>query len=224
MTARRFLWRHPEWWAIACAAGAWLMIGASAAAGDHREHSGMRPGGAMAQWILMIVAAMVPTLIDPIREVAGRSFWHRRHRAVAEFLAGYISIWILFGIVITVPVSALPAGLRRELVPMVLLLAAAWHLSPLKWRSVMAGHRRISLAPSGWPAARDCVRQGWANGWPCVVACGPMMTACALAHDVRLMAAVAAIGWFERASFRPRPYPAIAVLAGLAIIAALGTS
>jgi predicted metal-binding membrane protein len=169
----------------------------------------------------MIVAAMIPTLIDPIREVAGRSFWHRRHRAVGVFLAGYMSVWILFGAVATLFVSWLPLDLRADLVPMVLLAAAAWQLSPVKWRAVMACHRRITLAPSGWPAARDCLRQGLAIGRPCIAACGPMMITCVLVHDVRLMAAVAAVGWFERAAFRPRPYPAVAVLAVLAAITAL---
>jgi predicted metal-binding membrane protein len=218
---RRLLWPHPEWWAVALAAGAWLVIFAGAGVTEHRAHLAAPLGDAITHWTLMMVAAMVPTLIDPIREVAGRSFWHRRHRAVAVFLAGYMSIWILFGIVVTVLVAWLPIAGRRDLVPITLVIAAAWQLSPLKWRSVMACHRRIALAPSGWPATRDCLRQGWAIGWPCVVACGPMMAACALVHDVGLMAAIAAIGWFERAAFRPRPYAAAAALASLAAIAAL---
>jgi predicted metal-binding membrane protein len=215
-------WLQPEWWAVALAGGAWLAVSARAlAGGDHLSHTGTTIAGAVTQWILMIVAMMVPTLIDSIREVAGRSFWHRRHRAVAVFLAGYLSAWILFGALLAVPAAALPPELRRNLLPMVLLIAAAWQLSPVKWRSVMACHRRIPLAPSGWAATRDCLKQGWAIGHPCIVACGPLMIACALVHDVRLMTAVAALGWFERAAFRPRPYPAIAVLAVLAAITAL---
>lgn len=196
------------------------MIARSAADGDHLSHAAPIVE-AVTHWTLMVVAAMVPTLIDPIREVAGRSFWHRRHRAVAVFLAGYVSVWLLFGVVVMLSIAWLPADFRLDLVPIALVIAAAWQLSPVKWRAVMACHRRIALAPSGWPAARDCLRQGWAIGRPCLAACGPMMTVCVLTHDVRLMAAVAAVGWLERAAFRPRPYPAIAILITLAAITAL---
>lgn len=222
---RRSLRRHPERWPLAIAASAWIAIVVRSIAVDHAGHTPATLatviGGAIVDWTTMAVAMMVPSLIVPIREVAARSFWNRRHRAVAAFLAGYVSIWILFGVVAAMALSPLPSDVRLRLLPVLLLAAAAWQLSPLKWRAVMACHRRITLAPDGWAATRDCVRQGWAIGSPCVVACGPMMAAGALTHDVRLMAVIAAIVAIERAAFRPRPRLTMAALASLAAVVTL---
>ena len=57
-----------------------------------------------ASWLLMVIAMMLPLVIDPIRGVAARSLWPRRHRAVGGFLLG-LSVWLVAGIVVSVAIA-----------------------------------------------------------------------------------------------------------------------
>src|SRR4051812_9468735 len=85
---RRFFWTHPEWWSLALVALAWGMVVAHA--GAHQEHAHHTMPGKdilsfpveFLNWSLMVVAMMVPLMLEPLRWVAFQSFRHRRHRAI----------------------------------------------------------------------------------------------------------------------------------------------
>lgn len=219
----RLAWRHPEWWAVALAAAAWLLIafGVLHRAGGHEaahhHHPGMAempsPAPAFAwageglAWAVMIVAMMVPLVLAPIVTTATRSLWRRRHRAVAGFLAGYLGLWIAGGAAAlgVIAVAGIGDRLRDPVVVAAgFILAAGWQLAPLRRRALMACHRTMPLAPRGWRADRDCVVYGWEIGRRCIVTCWPAMLACVLAgHSLPVMGGIGAIALAER--MRPRP-------------------
>jgi Predicted metal-binding integral membrane protein (DUF2182) len=217
----RAVWAHPEWWSLALSALAWLLIvfridspgaGRSHHAGDHAAaamgQSGFLPDVAAETfaWLLMVAAMMFPLLIDSIRTAAARSLWTRRHRAIAEFLTGYLVPWTIAGIVTIMLVRA--ASVSGSLgswmwVAAGFAAAAVWQLTPVKLRALRSCHRTMPLAPRGWRADRDCLRYGWTIGGRCVVSCWAMMAGCVLAaHSVPAMLCVTAVGSAER--FIPR--------------------
>lgn len=237
-----FAWRHPEWWSLAASAMAWglLVARATAAVGSggagHLTHGhglAMASAGqplawatASLDWLLMIVAMMVPLVVAPIRTTAARSLWSRRHRAIGGFLVGYLGAWTLMGLAASGLVAVL--GVRESLpLPAAAALgflgAALWQLNPIRDGAVRRCHRTMPLAPSGWRADRDCLCYGWRIGCRCLVSCGALMTACLLAsHGMLAMAAAAAVGAAERYAPRADRRLAALAIAGIALAYASG--
>jgi hypothetical protein len=219
----RVAWRHPEWWTIATSVITWLvLVGGSAmpAAGGtaihlhHAESSVERSAAWLgsiaadtAAWMLMVAAMMFPLVLGPIKVTAARSLWARRHRAIVGFLVGYSIPWMILG----ASMLLLLSGLRVRTSPgspaaAAIAFAAAmlWQGTAVRRRALVACHRTTPLAPAGWQADRDCVRQGWVVGVPCVVSCWPPMIACLLSgHNLLAMAGAGAIGFVERYAVRP---------------------
>jgi predicted metal-binding membrane protein len=187
---KRSEWRHPEWWALALSMGAW---GVLLADGVHRR---------MAAWSFMVVAMMVPLLVGPIRTTAARSLWHRRHRAIAIFLAGYLTLWIAAGVGVALLSSllGLNGGSPHALVvASSFALAAGWQLAPAKRRALNACHRTMPLAPRGGRADRDCFRYGARIGVYCLASCWALMLACMLTgHTTEVLVGVALVLAEER--------------------------
>lgn len=158
-------------------------------------------------WLIMVVAMMFPVVIDPIRTTATRSLWHRRHRAIGGFLMGYLGPWMVFGVAVSVAVFELrmQTGLEQAVAaPVGFGAAVLWQLTPTKHRAILACHRTLPIAPSGWRADRDCLRYGWVVGSSCLVSCWALMLACVLAeHSIPIMICATVVGWTERN--RPRP-------------------
>jgi predicted metal-binding membrane protein len=205
MTALRTLgWRYPEWWCVAASGAGWLVLAAIAGGREHFSAS-MSALESGIRWTLMVVAMMVPLVLGPLRFTAERSLWRRRHRAVAVFLAGFVSLWLLAGILLHLVIELLRAdgGTPPPLAAGGLLLAAAWQYTPAKRRALMACHRTRPLAPHGWRAHFDCLHYGCTVGVHCAVACWALMLSCALlGHSVLVMASVTAIALVERYSTR----------------------
>ncbi len=91
---RQFVWRHPEWWALALSLCAWCVLAAKAF--DPHAHHVQMSAGWLAQtlhWLWMTMAMMLPVMLEQVRTVAARSFWRRRNWAIAEFVAGYLALW-----------------------------------------------------------------------------------------------------------------------------------
>ena len=114
---RLIAWRHPEWWSLALSAGAaaaLLVFHTHIFAEASAHHASRLPPPsiaaaatiAFAQWLLMVVAMMVPLAAGAIRTTAARSLWRRRHRAIAAFLAGYLAPWAIAGVVVSIDASA----------------------------------------------------------------------------------------------------------------------
>jgi hypothetical protein len=214
---KRFLWAHPDWWILAASAatGVWMVFHGIRHAGHVHLSAASEQ---LFLWFLMIVAMMVPLVSDVLRTVAFRSLRRRRHRAMAGFLAGYLGMWTLAGIpALWVVYAASSQALLAT--GLAFLLAALWAASAPRRRALVACHRTMPLAPSGWRADFDCVRFGGVIGGSCVASCFPLMLACTLTgHRAEAMLAGATIAAVERLSFRT-PLRAVAgAQATLAVI------
>jgi predicted metal-binding membrane protein len=216
---RDFLWRHPEFPVLLLSAGAWLFLLAEpfARTGAPMAHPGH--GGAMLSlpeswpalllyWSIMLAAMMFPSLVPQVRLVAMRSFWSRRQRAITLFLAGYSVVWVLYAVLAELVLAGLQLAwspLVRYVVPLSLLLAALWQLTPQKRRSLVACHFTMPLAPAGWRADLDCSQYGVKTAWHCLVSCWALMLICAVAgHALWAMFVVTLMALSERVVRRPR--------------------
>jgi hypothetical protein len=213
-------WREPESCVFGLAAVAWVAIAGSALGSRHHEtHAMAWPMYAnsswlivrgMADWMLMVVAMMFPLTAGALHTTVVRSLWRRRHRAIAAWLAGYIVPWLLLGGAFTVLTAAAGHGtVPRPWVITAFVLAALWQATEKRARALNAAHRTWPLAPTGWPATRDCLRAGLVTSIYCAAACGPLMVACALLghgpSGVAAMICATAMAVIERYSVRPDP-------------------
>jgi predicted metal-binding membrane protein len=167
-------------------------------------------------WSIMVVAMMVPIMLDPLRWVAFQSFRHRRHRAILLFLVGFLLPWMAVGVV----VAWLPTfdwGRNPLMASGLFGLAALWVLVPVRRNALVFCHLRIPLAPSGWNADRDCLRFSLIVGASCVATCGFLMMACAITgHNLVAMLGGTVLGALEFRSFRQ---PTSLLLAGTLMLA-----
>jgi predicted metal-binding membrane protein len=172
----------------------------------------------------MAMAMMLPSTTESVRLAAALSLWRRRRLAIAEWIAGFIAVWLLSGAVILEGRElAIQQGLVRpgELPVIIgLVLAAVWQLTPTKQRALNGCHRTRPLAPSGLKADRDCLLFGGTIGSDCVVSCGPMMAAMTFAdrNQLIMMVGMTAVVLAER--FRHRA-PAINSAVALTLLAAI---
>lgn len=167
----------------------------------------------MSGWTLMIIAMMVPFVIGQIRFTAERSLWRRRHRAIAGFLAGYVTCWTLAGLFL-LGIHASPRAAA-----IAFLAAAVWQLTPQRRVAMASCHRTVPLAPHGWRADVATLRYGWSIGRSCVLTCWLAMAGCALTgHGVPVMLALAGLAYAERVARRPNHKFFSAALAAIAIV------
>jgi predicted metal-binding membrane protein len=212
-------WRHPEWWTLALSGGAWVAIAtvATSAAGatghGHAELRSLPDLVAVAaharDWLLMIAAMMLPLSVGSIQATAARSLWRRRHRAIFFWLAGYLTPWLVLGLVVSIFTNQLSSGqaISGSLAALAFIAAGLWQVAPPRARALMRCHKTQPLAPKGWHANYDCVRYGWSTGVNCVSACGVLMVACWLLGHGGLglagMLMATGIGLAERYMIRP---------------------
>jgi predicted metal-binding membrane protein len=128
-------------------------------------------------WVLMLVAMMSPLLIHPVSHVRLSSFRHRRIYAMALFLAGYVSIWMVAGALLFVVaiVAGLYAAQSWTPVAMAFLVAAVWQASPAKQRCLNGCHSLRSLVAFGRAADLDALCFGLEHGSWCVGSCWALM-------------------------------------------------
>lgn len=216
MTALRVGWRHPEWpWAL-LAAGAW----AASAAQRPDAMAGMamaRPWAAdVGWWSVMAAAMMVPATLPTLRAVGLESLWTRRVRAPALFLAAFLAVWAAFGAAALAAWAMLGGGEDGTAAAALLFAAAAWELTAYKRRRLKRCHRMLPLAPRGRAGDRSCLRFGAYHAWASIGSCGPLMLPMVALHSVALMAALAAVGTWQRLARVPRLKACAALLAVLA--------
>ena len=157
-------------------------------------------------WGLMAVAMMVPPALPAVRHVAVNSLYWRRHRAVLEFLLGFLAIWVAFSVVVLGAIGNWEPARSQWMLAAALALAAAWQLTPLKGRALRLCHRPSPLPPRGWQASLGAAHFGWRNGAACLLSCWAMMVAVALVTSSMLvwMAALTALICFEKLNLKPR--------------------
>jgi predicted metal-binding membrane protein len=178
-----FAARYPEWWVLALSLGSWIWI-VLLKRTDCCSHYGLGDlfsignwSESLMEWLLMTAAMMIPLLIPVLRIVAFRSLWRRRHRAIAGFLLGYFTIWLLVGIAWLILLTSIRAmGWNGwNLWIMGFLIAAAWQISSFKRLAQISCHRTIPLGPDTWKADLDCLRYGAIHGRSCATSCWALM-------------------------------------------------
>ena len=203
VTLRHVLAWHPEWWVYASALVSWLVLAWMSA------EVAMSHGGFVAEWsqlstywVLMVLAMMLPVIAPHVRTVGLRSLWSRRHRSTFFYVVGYVALWAGLGAVLEAALVTLGLGHHHDgtyLLPIALLLAAAWQVS-FPRRRVLRRCAPLRLGVSSGVAADiDCTRAGVRSGLRCLVECWPVMLAMALSHSLVLMAGVTVVLLTERA-------------------------
>jgi len=240
---RRLLLRRPELGAAVVVAAAWVTLVALDAAGGRGNGAGAGGmpgmtargpatlGGAwsaavsgLPSWILMTVAMMGPAALLSVGYAGRTSLRWRRRRAMAEFSAGYLAVWAAFGVLALAAAASAPGVARPVTLAVVLAAAAAWQLTPVKRRFLLAAHRSVPLPPRGWRAERGALAFGLRNGLACVGSCWCLMLVMAVGPGGGLLwpAALTGVVTAERLSRRPRhATQATAVVLGFATVATL---
>jgi predicted metal-binding membrane protein len=223
------LWSEDAVWI--CTIGNAGSAGHALASGAENSASGLSSLLAAApMWGLMAVAMMVPPALPAVRHVALNSLYWRRRRAVGEFLFGFLAIWIAFSVVVLGALSLWEPARSEWALAAALAIAAAWQLTPLKWRALRDCHQPSPLPPRGWRASLGAARFGWRNGTACLLSCWAMMVAVALVTSSMLiwMAALTALIYIEKLNLKPRTasrrvaVPLAVAALGVATLALLG--
>ena len=186
--------RRPEVWVygVATAAGGLLMIP------HHHPDAASVPVG-IGHWGLMVVAMMLPVVGADARRVAMRALWRRRQRAMLEFLAGYLAVWVAIGVALVCTQSAVGTPPIPSIAVVAGLLgAAAWQISRPRRRVLRRCGSLGSCAAKGWAATRDGVLSGVRVGRRCAFTCAPLMLAISASHEPFLMVAGFALLVSER--------------------------
>jgi len=169
---------------------------------------------------VMTLAMMLPLTSASLRFVVLRSFPWRRRRAVGWWLAGYLGLWALAILLLSLVASAAESAARGGAWPAAgaFLFAAVWQLTPVKQWALRACHHTQPLYPTGARGDLSCAGFGVRIAGACVVSCGPLMLAAIAAPaPILAMAAAFAAALFERRVWRP---PTAPTAIGLALIAA----
>ncbi len=126
--------------------------------------------GLLAGWGLMVVAMMLPKLILPIEYIYARSLKRYRFRLSVLFVLGYLSSWMLAGVIMTGVILAFNYWLPTSYLPAigVGIMAAIYQCSPVKQRFLNLGHDHWNLPAFGFPAFRAATLFGVVHGAWCV--------------------------------------------------------
>ena len=137
-------------------------------------------------WALMMAAMMLPSMTPVVSLYDRMRVGHRMHRgATAAFVAGYLAMWTAIGLAAYGLVRAGDALLGgtlgwndagREVAAVVILLAAAYQLSPLKERCLRHCRSPLGFLLAHWRGGYDgAVRMGATHGAWCVGCCWALM-------------------------------------------------
>ena len=196
----QLLWRFPDLWMLSLSLVAWIALAARVRVHVHQ----MGVAANWWHWMLMVAAMMLPLQIDGVRLTAERSLWSRRHRAIALYLFGYLSVWALAGALLACAFMSWEILHRIDWTAGAAIgffVAAAWLLSPWKPIAARMCHRTLPLSPTGWRADRDCIAYGWIAGCGCAFNCWPLMLVCWLSgHSFIAMILAFGLGWTDRHS------------------------
>jgi predicted metal-binding membrane protein len=158
-------------------------------------------GGHALAWVLMVAAMMLPTtypLLAMFRRIAdGRP---DRARLVALVVAGFLAVWLGFGLVAHLLDAGVRAAATRSgflvqhgwaIAALVLAGAGAFQFSALKYRCLEACRAPFAFVASRWHGrspAREAFRLGVDHGAFCVGCCWALML-------VMFVVGVGSVGW-----------------------------
>jgi len=121
-------------------------------------------------WGLMVVAMMQTKLILPIQLIYMQSFKRYRFFHSFLFVLGYITAWMIAGILMIAVIIELNVLMPISYIPAlgVLLIAVIWQFSPIKQRFLNLGGDHRMLPAFGWIASRDALYFGIMHGLWCI--------------------------------------------------------
>lgn len=139
-------------------------------------------------WTLMTVAMMLPTSL-PLVILFSRLVHQRPHRArlVALVIAGYLSVWTLFGVIAHIGDLGLHEAVEQSrwlednawlLGAGTLVLAGVYQFTPLKYMCLDKCRSPLSFITEHWRGGREgaqAVRLGIHHGLFCVGCCWSLM-------------------------------------------------
>jgi predicted metal-binding membrane protein len=162
---------------------------------------------------------MLPLMLGAVRHVASSGRGLGRHRAIAEFAAGYLTVWMAAMLLITRTWSTAAALLGSTVVVGIVIAAAAlWEVAPAKQGQLRRCARKVPIAESGWRADADCARFGAVAGAACVASCWALMAVCvAFAHSLPVMIALFGVQLGGRYQQRPSPVLSAAAIVGVCV-------
>lgn len=146
------------------------------------EFSRLPLGEIAAEWILMVLAMMLPVITPHLAVFAARIYRAQRNTAVAAAVAGYMLTWILVGIAVCIALLASRAlvavtgmGMLSSLLAYV--VAIGWIWLPIRRAAFFRCHASPLLygAQSQW--VRHSFRYGLGLGKNCSIVCLPLMAA-----------------------------------------------
>jgi predicted metal-binding membrane protein len=222
--------RHPEWLLLVVAVAAWIVLTPLTAHPmgplEHGGHHGTLAGSAMegfgsalAVWLLMVLAMMLPTTVPMVRYLGFGTEPARRQRSIGLFALGYVALWSLPGLPLALLSSAVGVLSGWPLAALV-ALAALWELTPLKLRALRGCCRTWPVRYTG-PAADRAARQfGVRHAVPCLVSSGPAMAVLMLAgHPWPATVLLTALMMAQKLLSRPERWRVGVTLGGLATAA-----
>lgn len=136
------------------------------------------PSGLWQAWLVMLLAMMPLLLASPMATLWQRSLPRRRLPAVMLFVSGYVVLWSIAGVVLTLLSIGLTllAGDTPWLATALAMLAALfWQATPLKQTSLNRCHASPRISAFGWQMVTDCLGYGLSKGAWCILACWPAM-------------------------------------------------
>ncbi len=121
-------------------------------------------------WLLMVVAMMLPKLMTPIQLIYQRSLKRKRLISIHLFVAGYVAVWTVAGILMSIIIIGIGAFMQGSYTPAIILgiIAIIWQCSPWKQLFLNLGHDHKNLSAFGWKALRDAFSYGMSHGLWCV--------------------------------------------------------
>lgn len=188
----------------------------------------LEPEVAAFEWILMVVAMMLPLTLTQVDCLAARTFRSDQWRVIFAFVSSYLAVWVALAVPTILLMMLARAGLQSfgpavgaPLIPF--SLAALWWVSRFRAVALARCHYRPALAAKGVAAVRGAAGLGLTNGVYCAATCLPLMLAVQIAGGGVLgMALLGLMILAERAAHRPNPKGAALVLivfaAGLSLI------
>lgn len=132
---------------------------------------------AMHHHSLMVMAMMLPLITPLIDQVRSRVVQLWRIGAIFFFIAGYILIWGLAGVLL----SALHLGIelsgsfRLSLFLLALTFACLWQSSHQKAKALIACHSTVPLPARSFTLIMHSFHYGIKRGEACVKTCGNLM-------------------------------------------------
>lgn len=155
-------------------------------------------------WFVMMATMMTPLLGSPLLHVWQSSIARSRPLSIASFIAAYLGMWTLAGVIL-VPLSTM---LRASMSEGFALLAALtfaliWSHSPIAQAARNRCHALQRISAQELASVRDSLSFGARHALPCIYGCWPwMLVPMALAeYHLPLMAIVTAYLFLDRLEF-----------------------